>query len=149
MVKQIYFVSLHPVFRMSIGSKNDTLTIANPGTSNISLNGMMYYRPRYPDGHRSNLGIFAFNLEKIFPCIAGKNLDFIPRCRRFTLEEDGFNKGRAILEIGDGGNNLRMFGGKPVYAFAVQDCPQLTVACLPRWWDTSITCLLPRKFCAS
>ena len=149
MVKQIYFVSLHPVFQMSIGSKNDTLTIANPGTSNISLNGMMYYSPRYPDYHRSNLGIFAFNLEKIFPCIAGKNIDFNLRCRRFTLEEDGFNKGRAILEIGDGGNHLGMFGRKPVYAFAVQDCSQLTRACLPYWWQTSITCLLPRKFCAS
>ena len=83
--------------------------------------------------------------KKIFLCIAAKN--FRPRCRRFTSEENGFNKGWAILEIGDGGNNLRMFGQKPVYAFAVQDCPQLTEACLPCWWETSITCLLPRKFC--
>ena len=107
---------------------------------------MVYYAPRYNDVHKSNLFILAFNLEKIFPCIADQDIPLA--CGRFTNDEDGFNKGQTIVEAGDGGNNLKMFNGKRVYAFSVSGCPQVTEACIPKYYGVSITCLLPREHCA-
>ena len=115
--------------------------------SRISPNEIIYYGANYSDYHSSNLFIMAFNLEKIFTCIAGK--DIVPTCARFTAEEDGFNKGKSIVEAGDSGNDFIMFGkGKRVYAFSVSGCPLVTNACFPLHYMISITCLLPREYCA-
>ena len=105
----------------------------------------MYYAPQFHDYHKSYLAILAFNLEKIFPCIAEKNI--VPICRLYTGEEDGFNHGRPIIEAGDSGNNFKMFSGKPVYGFTVQGCRYFTSSCMPVWWQATLTCMLPRKYC--
>ena len=124
----------------------DTLRVVNTNTSSKSPKNMVYYAPRYRDYQSSNLFILAFNLETIFPCIAGKGI--IPTCSRFTAEEDGFNKGQNIVEAGDSGNNFDMFGkGKRVYAFSVSGCQRVTKACFPKYYEISITCLLPREHC--
>ena len=124
----------------------DTLPVTRSGAA-YSPKRMMYYAPRYRDHHKSNLAIVAFNMEKIFPCLAGKGV--LPMCRMYTAEEDGFMKGRSIIEAADIGNNLKMFN-KPVYAFAVRGCRKLTSqSCMPNWWQKTITCLLPRMYCSS
>ena len=116
-----------------------------PSSSSYSLWKMMYYSPRFRDHHNSKLAIVAFNMEKIFPCIAGKRV--MPMCRMYTGEEDGFRMGRPIIEAGDTGNHFRMFRRRPVYGFAIQGCPYLTRHCMPEYWQTTISCMLPRKYC--
>ena len=113
--------------------------------SSYSPRRMMYYAPRFRDIHRSYLAIVAFNMERIFPCLAGKSV--MPMCRMYTGEEDGFRKGRPIIEASDGGNHFRMFRRRPVYGFAIQGCRYLTRHCMPVWWQTTISCMLPRKYC--
>ena len=82
------------------------------------------------------------NLDKLFPC-ANRNRIF---CRRFTSEEDGFFKGRSIIEAADHGNNFRMFGRANVYGMTFQGCRYLSghKGCLPRYFETIIACFLPR-----
>ena len=125
----------------------DMLTVKSTASIYTSPKDMIYYAPRYNDYQESNLFIFAFNLETIFPCIADKEI--LPTCGRFTAEEDGFNKGQTIVETGDIGNHLKIFGSyKRVYAFSVSGCPEVTEACMSKFYQISITCLLPRKYCA-
>ena len=129
------------------GTKIDKLYIGRSASyTRYSTKRTMCYAPRFHDYHKSYLAILAFNLEKIFPCIAGKNI--VPICRLYTGEEDGFNRGRPIIEAGDRGNNFNMFGRKPVYGFAVQGCRYFTTSCMPVWWQTTLTCMLPRKYCS-
>ena len=68
-------------------------------------------------------------------------------CGRFTNEEDGFNKGRAIVEVGDNGNDLgSIFGSDDiaVYGFAIQGCAEFDTDCFPKWYAINIVCLLRR-----
>ena len=153
-VKQLSFKRQGNLVDFQLGRLNhagkleplDTLKVPNNSDTATSPKDMVYYAPRYNDYHKSNLFILAFNLEKIFPCIAGK--DVYPTCGRFTAEEDGFNKGQNIVEAGDHGNDLKMFNGKRVYAFSVSGCPEVTEACIPKHYEISITCLLPGAFCS-
>ena len=100
------------------------------------------YRPRYRDYHHTKLGAVFLNLDKLFPCANRIR----PFCRRFTSEEDGFFKGKAIIEAADSGNNFGMFGRANVYGMTFQGCRYLSghKGCLPRWFETIIACFLPR-----
>ena len=88
------------------------------------------------------------NIENVFPCIAQID-SYVPVCKRFTKEEDGFMKGNTFVELGDIGNNVKIFGNRiATYGLAIAGCPQLTEDCLPRSVNTEVVCLLPRAQCA-
>ena len=111
-----------------------------------TTSSILAYRPRYNGFHRSRLGAVFLNLERLFPC-AGKT-GLVPVCRRFTQEEDGFFKGRAIIEAADIGNNMRIFGRNiKTYGFVFERCSFLSgrFGCLPTHFQTVVTCFLPRS----
>ncbi|XP_019861195.1 PREDICTED: uncharacterized protein LOC109589553 [Amphimedon queenslandica] len=119
----------------------------NIGNGHYTRKGSyLAYQPKYLDGHKSGLAGIFLNLEKLFPCIAGSSI--IPACGRFTSEEDGFLRGRSILQTGDMGNHIRIFGNSiATYGMAISGCRVLNGknGCLPPWFHTRITCLLPRS----
>ena len=103
------------------------------------------YRPRFSGYHRTRFGTLFLNLDKLFPCANRIR----PFCRRFTQEEDGFRRGKEIIEAADRGNNFKMFGRANVYGMAFKGCCYLNGynGCLPRYFETTIACFLP-KSCA-
>ena len=132
----------------TIGAIIAEISLANPSGPSTSTNNMLAYRPNYADYHRSGLAGVFLNIEQIFPCASGQH----PICRIFTREEDGFRKGKAIIEAGDSGNNFRIFSSTAninTYGFAFQGCSQLNGAngCMPRYFESAITCQLPRNTC--
>ena len=127
----------------TLGPILNKITIGNGQTARTST--ILAYRPRYYDHHQSRLGAVFLNLEKLFPC-AGKG-GLVPVCSRFTQEEDGFLRGRSIIEAADGGNNFKIFGTNiKTYGFVFQGCSYLNgnYACLPNWLATVVTCFVPR-----
>lgn len=105
------------------------------------------YQPKYLDDHKSGLAGIFLNLEKLFPCIAGSK-SIVPVCGRFAYEEDGFLQGRSILQTGDMGNHIQVFGSSiATYGMAISGCHVLNGknGCLQSWFHTRITCLLPRS----
>ncbi|XP_019853143.1 PREDICTED: uncharacterized protein LOC109582705 [Amphimedon queenslandica] len=104
----------------------------------------MAYRPKFRGYHSTRLGAIFVNLNRLFPCARSTRVS----CRRFTIEEDGFLKGKAIIEAADLGNHFRAFGTNvDTYGIAFQGCRYLNGAngCLPKWFHTTIACLLPRS----
>ena len=127
----------------TLGPVLNRITIGNGQRSRTS--SILAYRPRYSDFHQTRLGAVFLNLERLFPC-AGKG-GLVPVCRTFTQEEDGFYKGRSIIDAADIGNNMRIFGSNiKTYGFALQGCSYLSGqnACLPNWFTTVVTCFVPR-----
>ena len=123
----------------------DSISLSNPAIDVSST--YLAYRPNYNDLHGSGLAGMFINMAAIFPCIA----DRAPVCRMFTLEEDGFNDGRAFIEAGDVGNNFQIFSTSTntrTYGFAIKGCTQMGPTCLRSFYDLVITCLLPREQCS-
>ena len=111
------------------------LSLANPSVSATSSNNLLAYRPKFKDSHKSNLAGIFLNAKEL---TCGSRM-----CKILPNEEDGFNKGRAIIEAGDGGNNFRVFNSKkyiPTYGFAIAGCPEMNEDCLPRWYSFNILC---------
>ena len=128
--------------------QHEQLSLSNSSLSVTSSNNLVAYRPRYQDGHNSNLGALFFNLDGIFPCIA--SVTYMPTCEMSTLEEDGFFQGRSFLQAGDAGNNFRIFHTTKyikTYAFAVEGCAELNSGCFHTYAEVSVFCLLPRQHC--
>ena len=125
------------------GNTLDSVSLIDPSTSKTST--ILAYRPKYADYHSSNLAAIFVNIKKVFPCTEGIS-DYEPVCHAFTREEDGFRKGKAFIEAGDIGNNLKVFSTS-VYALAIQDCPELIDDCLPKYLQTEVVCMLPRCSC--
>ena len=123
----------------------DSISLSDPAIDVSST--YLAYRPNYSDYHSSGLAGMFINMAAIFPCIAKGP----PVCRIFTLEQDGFNGGRAIIESGDIGNDIEIFSTSTdtaTYGFAIQDCTQMDSTCLPIKFEVVITCLLPREQCS-
>ena len=123
----------------------DYILIGNGQTAATST--ILAYRPRYNlDKHQTGLGAVFLNLDRLFPCIA--NTDIVPICRRFTQEEDGFFKGKTITEAGDE-HTYMIFDTRitKTYGFVFESCPYLNGSngCLPTYFQTVITCFLPRS----
>ena len=126
----------------------DTLSISNAAASASST--LLAYRPNYRDVHGSNLGALFFNIAGIWPCLQPVVGTYIPMCHLLSAEEDGFRDGKVIIPTGDRGTALRIFSSTqalPTFGIAVQDCPQLTSACLHNGVDIVISCQLPRQHC--
>ena len=107
---------------------------------------VLAYRPMYRGYHNTRLGAVFLNLEKLFPCAAKAGI--VPVCRRFTREEDGFLRGKTITEAADVGNHMKIFGTNiNTYGFVFEACPYLNGVngCLPSFFNTAVTCFLPRS----
>ena len=127
------------------GTLIDSISLSDPAIDVSST--YLAYRPNYNDFHSSGLAGMFINMAAIYPCITNG----APVCRMFTLEEDGFNDGRAFIEAGEIGNNFRIFSTTTdiaTYGFAIQDCTQMDTSCLPNLFHRVITCLLPREQCS-
>lgn len=117
-------------------------------STNASSNNLLAYYPNYRDGHRSGIAAIFINMVEAFPCINSLS-SHLPVCKVFTYEDDGFRKGRAIIEASDAGNGFRVFNGtiKGVFAFGFAGCPELNTDCFPRYIEYAVTCYLPRNIC--
>lgn len=112
--------------------------------TNAKTGAYLAYRPKFEAYHKTGLGAIFLNLEKLFPCAKSAR----PVCSRATYEEDGFLKGKALIEAADDGNNLKVFGSNiNTYGIAFQGCPILNGknGCLPPWYQVTIVCYLPRS----
>ena len=115
------------------------VSIVNPSLSTTSSNKLLAYRPRYSDYHGSNLAGIFLNAKEL---TCGSRM-----CKIVSHEEDGFNKGKAIIEAGDRGNDFRVFNSTTniiTYGFAIQDCPEMNPNCFPTWYAVNIVCYVPR-----
>ena len=111
------------------------ISIANPFVSTTSSNNLLAYRPKFKDDHKSNLAGIFLNAKEL---ICGSRM-----CKIVSEEEDGFNKGKAIIEAGDGGNNFKVFHSNKdisTYGFAIAGCPVMSPDCLPSWYSFNIVC---------
>ena len=127
----------------TLGPVLNTITIGNGQTPTTST--ILAYRPRYNGYHHTRRGAVFLNLESLFPC--AEKTDLVPVCRRFTQEEDGFLRGKSIIDAADEGNNMKIFGTNiKTYGFVFQGCSYLNGnnACLPTFFQTVITCYVPR-----
>ena len=79
----------------------DTISLSDPAIAVYST--YLAYNANYI--HGSGLAAMFINMAAIFPCIAFD----ASVCRIFTLDEDGFNDGRAIIKTGESGGNLEIF----------------------------------------
>lgn len=124
------------------------LTVPNTSNEYTSADNIIAYRPHYNDTHNSNLAVLFFNLEAVFPCLRGH--DRMPICSLFTFEEDGFLKGRPIIQAGDGGNSFSIFNSYSnvkIFGFGFAGCDTFNYRCVPRSIELSLVCLLPRSVC--
>ena len=115
-----------------------------------SSNNLLAYRPQYSDVHNSSLAAIFINLEGVFPCLVHLT-DYHPICGIYSEDQDGFRGGKAIIGAGDSGNTFHIFSNPAnitTYSIAVQDCPELTPACLPPNHKITVTCFLPRTACS-
>ena len=115
------------------------ISLVDSSVSIISSNNLLAYRPRYSDVHGSNLACIFLNAKKL---TCGSTM-----CKILPYEEDGFNKGKAIIEAGDSGNNFKVFHSTaniPTYGFAIEKCPEMNLNCLPHWYAVNIVCYVSR-----
>ena len=132
-------VTLHSKIFRSNATMIANISLANASLPSTSSNNLLAYRPQYKDWHGSNLAGIFINAKEL---ICGSTM-----CKIYTGDEDGFNKGRAIIDAGDGGNGFRIFSSTkfiPTYGFAIQNCPEMNLDCLPHWYSFKIACYVPR-----
>ena len=144
------YATNHSTLRATDSTQLAQITISNSSQDQTSSNNLLAYRPRYNDGHNSNLAGVFINLEGVFPCLAPLNT-YYPICRVFTEEEDGFRKGRALIDAADLGNNFRVFsssGNILTYGIAIQQCPEFNTTCFPHYHGFTVACYLPRSACS-
>ena len=123
-------------------------------TRRISDDNIIAYASSYSDTDQSMLGTGFLNLDAIFPCATLSGSKDVPRCGEYTLEEDGFNKGKPVIGVADRGKKIDIFGvDVSSYGFEVRECPQFTPelpdGCLHNQYEFAIVCYLPRFDCAN
>lgn len=127
-----------------------SVSLSDPSQDQTSSNNMLAYRAAYTgDLHQSGLGSILVNINEVFPCT--KNVDrYAPICTIFSFEDDGFRKGKPWVQLGDIGNDVRVFSSSKyvsTYGIAVQDCPQLNEDCLPTKQEIKVVCFLDPGVC--
>ena len=126
------------------------VTISDSSEAQTSTNNLLAYRPRYNDNLNTNLAGVFINLEGVFPCLVPLTT-YYPICHVFTEEGDGFRNGRAMIDAGDLGNDLRIFSSSSnilTYGVAIQQCPEFNTTCFPTHFSFSVACYLPRSACS-
>ena len=125
------------------------ISLSNPDQAATSSNNLFAYRPRFSDDHGSNLAAIFINLEGVFPCIQSLS-GYVPICSTYTEEDDGFRRGKALIDSADAGNQWRVFSSTSntlTYGIAIQDCPEFTPQCFPSHNSFSYYCLLSTERC--
>ena len=147
------YTQFHKLNSVTFAQQGSTTQMSiSPNVNNISTDNILAYRPSYNDRHRSNLATLFINLEALYPCVTSYAH---VSCKLFPSEDDGFRGGKAIFEASDGGGNFQIFGGNntTTYAFAVEECTQLTSSCtnIPPGFSMVFTlvCLLPSSRCTN
>ena len=146
-------VQLRQVSRSLRLSQDRVLATINLGNGNspvTSGNGIFAYRPRYQDRQNSGLAAYFINLEAVFPCLAPLT-EYYPICRVYTDEDDGFRRGRDLIDAADIGNDLRIFSTTDnilTYGVAIQNCPVLNTDCWSHYTSLAVVCMLPRGPCS-
>lgn len=140
------------LLRLFTTNSTSEISLANPYESAVSPDNLLAYRPNFKDRHNSGLAGIFINIEGVFPCTIGLDDSHTltgPSCKLFTNEEDGFNDGRAIIELGDAGNGeVEIFGSNVgIYGLAFSGCQVLTEKCLPLYFQSEIVCMLPSSIC--
>ena len=144
------FASNHTTLQENDATELATISLSNPSQAVTSSNNLLAYRPRFTDGHNSNLAGVFINMEGVFPCIQSLSI-YIPICQVFSHEDDGFRRGKALIGAGDSGNSLRVFSSTSnilTYGIAVQECPEFTASCFPTLQSLVVACYLPRAACS-
>ena len=124
-----------------VGDALDEIHIGNGQADQTS--DLLAYRKQFSDYHGSGLGAVFFNLQKLFPCVTSN----IPMCHLYPNDDEGFRKGKALIEVSDW-NNIHVFGSSvKTYGFTFTDCPVLDGAngCLSTYFDRVLVCYLPRS----
>ena len=122
------------------GLTKDKININDPSAPQTST--LLAYRPQYDDFHDSGLAGLFVKIQDVFPCTQSVS-NYEPVCSIFTSDDDGFRRGKRYVQAADVGNNMPVFGGDPVYALAVEGCPEMNTACLRTHVQIEIVCLLP------
>ena len=123
-----------------VGNALDQISIGNGQADQTS--DLLAYRKQFNDQHGSGLGAVFINLQKLFPCVPNN----IPMCHLYPNDDEGFRKGKALIEVSDW-SNIRVFGSNvKTYGFTITDCPVLDGAdgCLSTYFDRVLVCYLPR-----
>ena len=144
------YATNHSTLRSTDSRQLAQITISNSSQAQTSPNNLLAYRPSYNDYHNTNLAGVFINLEGVFPCLVPLTT-YNPICRVFTEEEDGFRNGRALIDAGDIGNNLRIFSSSRsilTYGIAIQECPEFDTTCFPQYLSFTVVCYLPRSACS-
>ena len=127
----------------AVGDTISTLTIINISEDYTSNNGVLAYRPNHSSHSGGNTAIVFINLEAAIPCYQRNQIG--PACQLFTLEEDGFQFGKAFIQASDIGNHLRIFSSSQniaTYGFGVTGCSTFDQACVSTF-EVALVCLLP------
>lgn len=125
-----------------IGSLLDKIAVGNGLSDKTSQ--ILAYRKKYSDKEKSELGIIFVNLEKLYPCAKTAR----PVCRLLPYDDDGFVKGKPVIEAEDFGNDMKIFGKNVnTYGFGFQSCKILNGGggCLPKFYDRILACYLPKS----
>ena len=137
------------LLRLYTSNSTSQISLTNPHQSHTSADNLLVYRPNFKECHISGLvGIFI-NIEGVFPYTTDLDDQRIlkgPSCKLFTNEEDGFNDGRAIIELGDD-ENPELGSNVGLYGLAFSGCQILTEKRLPLYFQSEIVCMLPRSIC--
>ena len=144
------FMSNHTTLLEIDSTQLAAISLTDPSQAVTSLNNLLAYRPRFADGHNSNLAGVFINMEGVFPCLQPLS-GYFPVCQAFSEEDDGFRNGKALIGAGDIGNGLRVFNPSSsnilTYGIAIQNCPEFTTECFPTSNSFSVACYLPRAAC--
>ena len=137
---------------MTTGTPLADIDLSNSAVAVTSSNNLFAYRPRFRDPHGSNLAAIFINLEGVFPCIQSLS-GYVPICSIHTEEDDGFRRGKALIDTADFGSQLQVFSSPRdnnimTYGIAIQDCPEFTTGCFHTYQSFAIVCYLPREACS-
>ena len=133
--------------------EDTTVSLQDPSQDQTSADNKLAYRAAYTgDLHQSGLGSIFVNVREVFSCYKESSAsgERAPICTIFTLEDDGFRKGKSWLQLGEIGNDVRVFSSSeniPTYGLAVQDCPELNEECLPTKMEIKVVCFLDPAIC--
>ena len=145
------FVANHSTLQATDSKQLAQITISDSSQDQTSPNNLLAYRPRYNDGHNSNLASVFINLEGVFPCLATLT-SYFPICGVFTEEEDGFRNGKVFIDSGDIGNNFRVaiqhLQQHSDLWYCNPNCPEFDATCFPTYHSLSVACYLPRAACS-
>ena len=140
--RQLNIQKLHGGTLQSKEKILETMVLGDGATAKTGT--LLAYRPRFKAYHKTGIGAIFLNLKDLFSCAKSAR----PVCGRFTQEESGFLKGKALLQATDSGEDFNVFGKNTnTFGMAFQGCPTLdgTNGCLPAKFEVTIVCFLPRS----